>query len=131
MTSPVARSNVPDRELHGAWRARSENRRKQPRFEIVGQLRGALTWHEALPIRDVGLGGALVQSPRPLPVGTVHPVRLETEHGLNAVTVRVCHLTPSQPGGEYLVGLQFVDPDQEVVGQVQRIAASGDTEPSS
>ena len=60
-------------------RRRLGDRRSRRRFEIVGQLWGALETVESLRMRNVSQGGALLESRFALAVDSVHRVRLPAE----------------------------------------------------
>jgi len=86
------------------------DRRARGRFEVVGSLTGTLETTRRLAIRNIGPGGALLDSPVPLTLGSRLSGRLGIRgHGRNA-EARVRHLTAlSDRGGgiHYLVGLQW------------------------
>ena len=109
------------------------DRRSGLRFEIIGQLWGTLEAEESLPLRNVGRGGALVESRVALPPDSVHGVRLIYQGRSRELQVRVRHLTPivSPSGTErYLIGLEFVEPGPEALKQIDvLVAASGGRTP--
>jgi hypothetical protein len=92
-------------------RRKLADRRGRPRFEIVGQLWGTLETVVGLPLRNVSLGGALVQSAVPLPTESEHHVTIMCD-GVQAPTkVRVRHIDRrvDEDGlPAYLIGLEFV-----------------------
>ncbi len=103
------------------FRDRLGDRRGELRFEIIGHLWGSLESVEQLPLHDVGRGGALVESRRPLAQDSVHAMALRFgAEPLHDVRVRVRHVRPSQSGEGYLVGLEFLDLDQAAVEQIDR-----------
>jgi hypothetical protein len=112
-----------------ATKDRLGDRRRDLRFEIIGQLWGSLETVEPLPLRNVARGGALVESRLPLASETVHNVRLAYEAHTTTIAARVCHVTPivSPDGTErYLVGLQFLEPDSAAIEQIDNlVTASG------
>jgi hypothetical protein len=88
------------------------DRRVATRFEIVGELWGSVQALESMRLCNLTPEGALVESVVPLPVGSVHPIRLI--RGAEAMEVRaaVRHLSPvSLEGGNrcYRVGLEFLN----------------------
>lgn len=90
------------------------DRRVRGRFEIVGTLSGTLELVERLTLRNVGQGGALVESKVPLPVGSRITGRLSLDGQTREVKAEVRHLTAYRPrggGGEerHLVGVEWVD----------------------
>jgi len=89
------------------------DRRGQPRFEIVGRLRGSVASLEQLPLINLSAGGALIESPWPLAAESVHSIRLKSGAAMQDVMVRVRHVRPTWRSGEgqrYLVGLEFLSP---------------------
>jgi len=105
------------------------DRRGDLRFEIIGQLWGSLETAEPLPLRNVGRGGALVESRLPLAPESVHDVRLAYDARTTTIQARVCHVTPivSPSGTErYLIGLEFMEPERTALDQIDNLVmASG------
>jgi PilZ domain-containing protein len=85
----------------------------QPRFEIVGRLRGSVASLDQLPLINLSAGGALIESRRPLAANSVHSIRLKSGAALQDMMVRVRHVRPIWTAGEqrYLVGLEFLAPE--------------------
>jgi hypothetical protein len=105
------------------------DRRSDLRFEIIGQLWGSLETVEPLPLRNVGRGGALVESRLPLAADTVHGIRLAYNARTSTLQAKVRHVTPivGPSGAErYLIGLEFVEPEETALEQIDTlVAASG------
>jgi hypothetical protein len=102
------------------------DRRSDLRFEIIGQLWGSLETVEPLPLRNVGRGGALVESRLPLPSDSVQGVRLVFQGRASDLQARVRHVTPivDPEGGErYLIGLEFVTPGEEALARIDHLVA--------
>jgi len=100
---------------------RLADRRVGTRFEIVGELWGSVHALEPLHVCNLSLGGALVESIAPLPVGSVQPVRMSRGAETADVRATVRHLSPIhlQGGGSrYRVGLEFVDVDEQAAGWI-------------
>lgn len=115
------------------FKDRLGDRRGDLRFEIIGQLWGSLEVHEQLPLRNLGRGGALVESRQPLTADSIHGVRLLIGNQEDALQVRVRHVTPVQreAGERYLIGLEFVNLGSATLDRIERIvAASLDTPPT-
>lgn len=87
------------------------DRRTKPRFEIVGDLWGSVDVTVGLRIRNLGRGGALVDSPVPLAPESVHAVRAVGTGESHPMTIRVRHSTATgQPGSRrYLLGVEFLN----------------------
>jgi hypothetical protein len=117
------------------FKERLGDRRSDLRFEIIGQLWGALEAVEQLPMRNLGRGGALVEARLPLPVQSVHGVRLMFADQATNVQAVVRHVTPidDQSSERYLIGLEFVEPGAVALEQIDRIVAAvlGPTQPAA
>jgi len=114
------------------FKDRLGDRRSDLRFEIIGQLWGSLETIERLPLRNLGRGGALVESRLPLGTQSVHDVRLVFGDQPNEVKVKVRHVTPvSTSGGDrYLIGLEFMSPGLPVLEQIERVVAASLGQPA-
>ena len=100
---------------------RLADRRVATRFEIVGELWGSVQALEPLHVCNCSLGGALVESLAPLPVGSVQLIRLSQGTDTAEVRATVRHLWPIhlQGGGRrYRVGLEFVKVDEQAAGWI-------------
>jgi len=87
------------------------DRRGRNRFEVVGTLPGTLeTWHRHR-VRNLGPGGALVESAVPLTPGTRVSGRLTLLGGQRDIKAEVRHTLENGRGAErrYLVGLAWSD----------------------
>jgi hypothetical protein len=87
------------------------DRRSSRRFEIVGELWTAVEWPASWSLRNIGRGGALVESCHPLPLESLHAVSLSPAPGV-AIRARVRHLTRAAGRDEsrpYLIGFEFLD----------------------
>lgn len=63
-----------------------------------------------LRIANIGVGGALVCAPAPLPLQSVHSAHLVVAAEESDVRVRVRHVRPNdRPGTGYLVGVEFLE----------------------
>jgi hypothetical protein len=91
---------------------RSSDRRGAIRFEVVGTLRGTLAAEAALEVRDLGLGGALVEAPWPLAHHSVHTVRLDAGSLVFTCEARVSHVRRSEDASAHLMGLEFLSLDR-------------------
>jgi hypothetical protein len=88
------------------------DRRVAARFEIVGELWGSVQALEALRVCNLTPEGALVESVVPLPVGSVHSLRLTQGAQATEVRAAVRHLSPvylEGGGRRYRVGLEFLN----------------------
>ena len=114
------------------FKDRLGDRRSDLRFEIIGQLWGSLETVERLPLRNLGRGGALVESPLPLGAQSVHGVRLLFGGQPNDVKVKVRHVTPvsTSAGDRYLIGLEFMELDIPALEQIDRVVAASLGQPA-
>ena len=99
------------------------DRRQKPRFDVVGQLAGTLDAAVSMSLRDVGRGGAQVESFVQLASGSMHRATFSCD-GIEA-TVQVCvrHVKPvvSSTGEQrYLMGVEFVSPSPAVREVIDR-----------
>jgi hypothetical protein len=109
-------------------RRRATDRRKQPRFEVVGDLWGTLDIVEPLPMLNIGSGGALVEADQPWPVGSVHSVVVANGAELGDARICVRHLSAidSGAGVRYRIGVEFLSMSPMLAERVtQWLAASG------
>ena len=109
------------------------DRRVKPRFELVGELWGTLETVLRLPLRNVGVGGALFESHVPLAIESIHRLSWKCQDRDTAVQVRVRHVRPLESAdGErsYLIGIEFMSLNPTIVAQVQEwlTAAGGSPE---
>ena len=87
------------------------DRRNKPRFEIVGDLWGSVEATMSMTLRNLGRGGALLESPLPLAPESVHWVTAVTDGQPHSLQMRVCHSTAAQVEGKglrYLIGVEFL-----------------------
>ena len=80
----------------GTVKRRLGDRRARPRFEIVGELFGSLETVLRLPLKNVGIGGALFESHVPLAAESIHRLTWKCDDHETAVQVRVRHVKPVQ-----------------------------------
>ena len=109
------------------------DRRIRPRFEIVGELWGTLETVLRLPLRNVGMGGALFESHVPLVAESIHRLTWKCAERETFVQVRVRHARPLESAdGErsYLIGVEFLTVNPLVVEQIQQWLASSAEEMS-
>lgn len=88
------------------------DRRARGRFEIVGTLSGTLETIQRLGLRNIGPGGALVESKVPLSIGSRLTGRLSLDGQTREVRAEVRHAGgyAVRGGGErYVAGIEWVD----------------------
>jgi PilZ domain-containing protein len=99
------------------------DRRLRPRFDVVGQLAGTLDASVSMALRDVGRGGAQVESLVQLPTGSLHRATFNCDGIEAAVQVCVRHVKPvfaSTGEQRYLIGVEFVSPSAAVLELIER-----------
>lgn len=104
------------------------DRRGHPRFEILGQLWGSLETVEPLQLQNLSTGGAMVESPVPLPVDSVQRLRVSYDGQISDVQARVLHVRASAlalEGERFLIGLEFLALRSPLAEHVERLVASG------
>jgi hypothetical protein len=82
------------------------------RVPILGELRGEIMVFEPLQVKELGVGGATIETSFPLPLNSLHDLRLPL--GTNAVVVkaRVVHSHVGEVDGDamrYRSGVEFVE----------------------
>jgi len=110
------------------------DRRSRPRFEIVGQLWGALETVEPLELRDISRGGALLESRLPLSPDSVHRLRVAFNDFVTDLQARVRHVrnVTQAAGDRYLIGLEFLHVQQAALDRIDvLVAQAGEREPDS
>jgi hypothetical protein len=109
-------------------RSGKDDRRGATRYETATPLWGALGLSQGLRLRNLSAGGVLVESPRALPLQSVHRVSLPFLRGGEEVRARVCHVRrePQADGAmTYLVGLEFVAAPAPVIAAIEALVDEG------
>jgi hypothetical protein len=104
------------------------DRRAKARFEIVGELWGNIETSMSLVVRNIGDGGALLESPVALEPGSLHWVSALIDGDPQPVRFRVRHSTRTTAGADanYLLGVEFVSLTPAISEFVQRCLAADD-----
>ena len=108
------------------FKERLGDRRGDLRFEIIGQLWGALETVESHPLLNLARGGALIASRTRVNPELVRVVRFQFNGTSHDIPVSVRHVTsePSADGERFLVGLEFVEPSAAALEQIDRVVAT-------
>jgi hypothetical protein len=99
------------------------DRRLKPRFDVVGQLAGTLDAALSMSLRDVGRGGAQVESFVQLAAGSVHRATFVCdgiEAGVQVCVRHVKSIVSSTGEQRYLMGVEFVSPSPAVLELIER-----------
>jgi hypothetical protein len=87
--------------------------RHSERVSILGELHGEIMVFEPLQVKELGTGGATVETRFPLPLNSLHDLRLTLGSGAVVVKARVVHSHVGEVDGEavrYRSGVEFVEP---------------------
>jgi hypothetical protein len=109
------------------------DRRATVRFDVGGGLWGTLETMEPLPMRNIGPGGVLVESPAPLELESTHSIQLLLPGHESMADVRVRHVTSIHDmakGSRYLIGLEFLALEDSAVMEIDQLVARGGVPPS-
>jgi hypothetical protein len=84
------------------------------RVPILGELHGEIMVFEPLQVKELGTGGATIETRFPLPLNSLHDLRLTLGNGAAVVVkARVVHSHVGEVDGEavrYRSGVEFVEP---------------------
>jgi hypothetical protein len=103
------------------------DRRGRPRFEIVGQLWGALESVEPLRLHNLSRGGALIEARVPLQPESIHRLRFAYRGQVSDLQARVRHVTPLSTASmhdRFLVGVEFLAVPSAALGQIDGLVAA-------
>jgi hypothetical protein len=91
------------------------------RIQILGELHGEVMIFQPLVIKEIGRGGAQVETGFPLHVDSLHEFRLTLGDRSVVVKGRVAHCSISDVDQEtvhYRSGIEFVEPSERVFGAI-------------
>ena len=91
--------------------------RKSERVPILGELHGEIMVFEPLVVKQLGLHGATIETAFPLPLNSLHDLRLTLGDGAVVVKARVVHSHVGEMGENgvrYRSGVEFVEPPASV-----------------
>lgn len=87
------------------------------RIQILGELHGEVMVFQPMVIKEIGLGGAQVETAFPLHLDSLHELRLTLGDRSVIVKARVVHCSISDVDQElvtYRSGVEFVEPSARV-----------------
>jgi hypothetical protein len=96
---------------------RPEDKRDGDRIQILGELHGEVMVFQPMAIREIGYGGAQIESTFPLQLDSLHELRLTLGDRSIVVKGRVVHCSISDVDQElvtYRSGLEFIEPSDRV-----------------
>jgi hypothetical protein len=94
-----------------------DDKRDDRRIEILGELLGEVAVLEPMAIREIGYGGAQVETAFPLQLNSLHEFRLTLGERSVIVKGRVVHCSISEVENEvvlYRSGIEFVELSERV-----------------
>ena len=98
------------------------DRRTQVRFEVFGAFWGTFDAGDAARVVNLTPFGALIESQVALAVESIQSVSLVLDREPAIAEARVRHLRAlAEPGGRYLVGLEFIAPSAAFLDTVDRL----------
>jgi hypothetical protein len=95
----------------------TEDQRDNERIEILGELNGEVMVFQPMTIKEIGRGGAQVETAYPLQLDSLHDFRLLLGDRTIVIKGRVVHCRISdveQEGVRYRSGIEFVEPSDRV-----------------
>jgi hypothetical protein len=98
----------------------SSDKRDSSRLEMLGPLQGEMTTLQSIAIRELSPAGATVESEFPLPLGSLHDIRLQLSHPV-VVKARVVHSRVNDIAQDvvtYVSGLEFVDVPPRILSAI-------------
>jgi hypothetical protein len=98
------------------------NRRSEVRYDVVGAMWGQLELHDEARLRNVSVGGALLESPMAAALDSTQIVQLAVEGQQVAVEARVRHVTElasDRTFPKFLIGVEFVAPPTSVLQSIE------------
>ena len=90
------------------------DRRARVRYEVVGVLRGTLELAEPARVLNISSTGALVETPGPIPVGTLQALQMTIDGQTARLNGRVRRTVKiGQPPNEsHAIGVEFLSPPE-------------------
>jgi hypothetical protein len=105
-------------------KTRLGDRREHTRFDVTGQLWAALDLSAPVVVRNIGVGGALVEARLTPGLRSLRGAQISIHEQGPPLTVVVRHLSPlSDAAGEdcYLVGLEFMHLSAAAQSEVEAV----------
>src|SRR5688572_16805970 len=96
---------------------RGTDSREDERIQILGELHGEVMVFQPMAIKEIGRGGAQVETAFPLQLDSLHELRLTLGDRSVIVKARVAHCSISDVDQElvtYRSGVEFIEPPERV-----------------
>ena len=103
------------------------DQRDTERLPILGELHGELMVYQPMVIREIGVGGATIDTGFPLHLNSLHDLRLtlgETPVIVKGLVVDSHISSVDQDVVTYRTGLEFVEPSPHVVTVIEQYLRS-------
>jgi hypothetical protein len=110
-------------------RSRLGDRREHARFDVAGQLWATLDLTAPVVIRNIAVGGALVEAKLTPGLRAVRVAQLSlSERGpdLNVVVRHMAPLSAASDENRYLVGLEFIHISAAARSEIERLVREWD-----
>ena len=99
----------------------NDDKRDAERIEILGELHGEVMVFQPMTVKEIGRGGAQVETRFPLQLDSLHEFRLTLGDRSLVVKGRVAHCSISDVDQElvtYRSGIEFIEPSDRVLSVV-------------
>ena len=90
----------------------TDDRRENPRVQILGELRGEIMVFHPMAVTEVATGGAQIETAFPMQLDSLHDIRLTLGNRSVVVKARIAHCRISDVEEERVVyrsGVEFVE----------------------
>lgn len=97
------------------------DKRDRERVPVLGELQGEMMVFQSMLIKEVGVGGATVETRFPLQLNSLHELRLILGNTSVILKGRVVHSRISDVDQDivtYTTGMEFIEPSERVVAAI-------------
>lgn len=109
----------------------SEEKREGSRVAMIGRLEGEVMVFQPMVIKEVSIGGAMVETRFPLHLNSLHDLRLELGPRSVVVKGRVVHSQIADVDEDvviYWTGVEFIEPSEHASSAIADFLKSVKTE---
>jgi c-di-GMP-binding flagellar brake protein YcgR len=103
------------------------DRRERVRFDLTGQLWASLDFKAPTIVRDLAIGGALVETTLPPEWSPLRIAQVSLCDDGPTVTVVVRHITRSPGEARHRIGLEFMNKSPSAQAHIARIVVAAET----